>query len=29
MTFDVEIVLRERTYAFIERLLYGGNDAAD
>jgi hypothetical protein len=28
MTFDVEIVLRERTHAVTERLLHRGNDAA-
>lgn len=27
MTFDVEIVLRERDYAVTERLVHGGNDA--
>lgn len=27
MTFDVEIVLRERTYAVTERIRHAGNDA--
>ena len=29
MTFDVEIVLRERDYAVTERLVHAGNEAAD
>ncbi len=29
MTFDVEIVLRERDYAVTERLVHAGNEPAD
>ena len=29
MTFDVEIVLRERNHATTERVVHGGNDAAN
>ncbi len=29
MTFDVEIVLRERDYAVTERLVHAGNEAPD